>query len=96
MARISMSVINAMVPSTALPSLYKHTLLAGNGAQTYDLYQAPRRTQTLDIDLADHHDALPPSHHLCRAPPRRPSTSGTLASHVGVLRLPQRIGGRLH
>jgi hypothetical protein len=36
--------INATTPSTALPLLYKHALLAGNGTQTLDLDQAPRRT----------------------------------------------------
>jgi hypothetical protein len=41
-ARISMLAINAMAPSTALSPLYKHALLAGNGAQTLDLDQAPR------------------------------------------------------
>jgi hypothetical protein len=41
-ARISMLAINATAPSTALPLLYKHALLASNGAQTLDLDQAPR------------------------------------------------------
>jgi hypothetical protein len=62
-ARITMSVINATTPSTALPSLYKHALVADNGAQTLDLDRTPHRTQTLDPDLAVHHDASPPSHH---------------------------------
>jgi hypothetical protein len=46
MARISTPAINATASSTALPPLYKHTLLAGNGAQTLDLDRAPHRTQT--------------------------------------------------
>jgi hypothetical protein len=94
MGRISTPAINATAPSTALPPLYKHILLAGNGAQTLDLDRAPRRTQTLDLDLAGLHDALPPSDHLRHAPPRRPSTDGSLASHVGLGRLPQCVGGR--
>jgi hypothetical protein len=40
MAHISMLVINVMAPSTALPPLYKHALLASNGAQTLDLDRA--------------------------------------------------------
>jgi hypothetical protein len=63
-----------------------------HGAQTLHLDRAPHRTQTLDLDLASHHDALLPSHHLSQAPPRRPSPAGTLASHVGILRLPRRVG----
>jgi hypothetical protein len=55
MARISIPVINAMTPSTALLPLYKHALLTDNRAQTLDLDRAPHRTQTLD--LANHHDA---------------------------------------
>jgi hypothetical protein len=86
--------INATTPSTALSPLYKHTLLAGNGEQTLDLDRAPRRTQTLDLGLARHHDASPPSDHLRHAPPQCPSTAGTLASHVGLLRLPRQVGRR--
>jgi hypothetical protein len=78
-ACISTPAINATVPSTTLPPLYKHARLAGNRAQTLDLDRVPRRTQTLYLDLARHHNASPPSHHLRHAPPRRPSTAKTLA-----------------
>jgi hypothetical protein len=37
MTRISMPAINIMAPSTALPALYKHAILAGHGTQTLDL-----------------------------------------------------------
>jgi hypothetical protein len=60
-ARISTPAINATSPSTALPPLYKHPLLASNGAHTLDLDRAPRITQTLDLAAYLHHDASPSS-----------------------------------
>jgi hypothetical protein len=51
MDRISTLAMNAVKPSTALATLYKHSLLTGHQAQTLDLDRAPHITQTLDLDL---------------------------------------------
>jgi hypothetical protein len=82
MARISMSVVNATTPSTALAMLYKHALLIGHGSQTLDPDREPRRIQILHLekDRASHtchHHALTPSQNLHQDPPRCPSTAAT-------------------